>query len=192
MFEHVTILLSFVYALALTHLLSSATELAIAGRRVRFSGLYVLWATNAAVLLMVNWLAIWELTAVKRWTVTEVALQVLSAVTQYFTCSAFRVSMTGDDDGVDLPALYQQRRPLIFGSFVVLAVIACFQNWWDRNNMAGMRPDGWIAEDLTIVPMAAAVLLAGWARPTWLQWLGGVAMFGLNLVFLLTYAMPGA
>ncbi|MGZ3376250.1 MAG: hypothetical protein ACXU8S_06605, partial [Phenylobacterium sp.] len=146
----------------------------------------------AAVLLMVNWLAIWELTAVKRWTVTEVALQVLSAVTQYFTCSAFRVSMTGDDDGVDLPALYQQRRPLIFGSFVVLAVIACFQNWWDRNNMAGMRPDGWIAEDLTIVPMAAAVLLAGWARPTWLQWLGGVAMFGLNLVFLLTYAMPGA
>ncbi|MFI4964184.1 MAG: hypothetical protein ACHP9T_02340 [Caulobacterales bacterium] len=30
MFEHVTILLSFVFALALTHLLSSATELAIA------------------------------------------------------------------------------------------------------------------------------------------------------------------
>ena len=45
-FEHVTILLSFVYAVALTHLLSSATELLIAGKRVRFSGLYAVWVLN--------------------------------------------------------------------------------------------------------------------------------------------------
>ncbi len=79
MFEHVTLLLSFVYALALTHLLSSATELVIAGKRVRFSGLYTLWAINAAVLLMTNWTAIYALTAVNRWTGVEVLIQVLSA-----------------------------------------------------------------------------------------------------------------
>jgi heme exporter protein D len=191
-FEHVTILLSFIFALALTHLLSSATELAVAGKRVRFSGLYALWATNAAILLMVNWLAIWGLTAVKRWTVSEVALQSLSAIMQYFTCSTFRVSLTGDDDGVDLPALYQQRRRLIFGAFMALAVIALFQNWWDRDNMRGMGPHDWIAEDLTILPMFAAVILAGWARQTWLQWVAAVGMLGLNLVFAMTYAMPGA
>lgn len=192
MFEHITILLSFVFALALTHLLSSATELAIAGRRVRFSGLYAIWAVNAALLLMINWMAVWGLTAVKRWTVAEVALQFLSAVVQYFTCSTFRVALGGDDEGVDLPAIYQRRRPLIFGAFLALALVALFQNWWDRDNMRGMGPGDWIAEDLTILPMAAAVLLAGWARAAWLQWLGAVAMLGLNLVFLLTYAMPGA
>jgi hypothetical protein len=191
-FEHVTILLSFVFALALTHLLSSATELAIAGKRVRFSGLYALWAANAAILLMSNWLAIGGLTAVKRWTAPEAALQFLSAIMQYFTCSTFRVSLANDEDGVDLPTLYQQRRPLIFGAFLALALIAMFQNWWDRNNMQGMGPNDWIVEDLWIIPMVVAVVVAGWARPTWLQWLAGVATLGLNLFFLLNYAMPGA
>jgi hypothetical protein len=59
MFEHVTILLSFVYAIAMTHLLSSATELVLARDRVRFSGLYVLWMLNALLILLVNWMAIW-------------------------------------------------------------------------------------------------------------------------------------
>jgi heme exporter protein D len=166
--------------------------LAIAGKRVRFSGLYTLWAINAAVLLMINWMAIWGLTAVKRWTVSEVALQSLSAVMQYFTCSTFRVLLTGDDDSIDLPALYQQRRRLIFGAFLALAAIALFQNWWDRDNMKGMGPNDWIAEDLTVLPMVVAVILAGWARQTWLQWVAAVAMFGLNLVLGLTFAMPGA
>ena len=58
--------------------------------------------------------------------------------------------------------------------------------------MKGMAPNDWIGEDLTIIPMAVAVAVAGWARPAWAQWLAGVAMFGLNLVLLLTYAMPGA
>jgi heme exporter protein D len=192
LFEHVTILLSFVFALALTHLLSSTTELAIAGKRVRFSGLYTLWAINAAVLLVVNWMAIWGLTAVKRWTVSEVALQSLSAIMQYFTCSTFRVSPTGDDDRIDLPELYQQRRKLIFSAFLALAAIALFQNWWDRDNMQGMGPNDWIAEDLTVLPMVVAVALAGWARQPLLQWLAAVAMLGLNIFIGLTYAIPGA
>ena len=124
MFEHVTILLSFVFALALTHLLSSATELAIAGKRVRFSGLYALWAVNAAILLITNWMAIWGLTAVKRWTAPEVALQSLSAIMQYFTCSTFRVSLANDEDVVDLPVLYRQRRRLISRALLALAIIA--------------------------------------------------------------------
>jgi hypothetical protein len=37
MFEHITILLSFVYALAVSHLLTSATELMWARDRVRLS-----------------------------------------------------------------------------------------------------------------------------------------------------------
>lgn len=192
MFEHVTILLSFVYALALTHLLSSATDLAIAGKRVRFSGLYLAWATIAVLLLLINWVSIWGLTALKQWTVAEILLQFLTAIIQYFTCSTFRVSMNDDDDGVDLPALYQHRRRLIFGAFLALTVISMFVNWWDRNNMAGVAPNDWIVEDLTIIPGVVAVMLAGWARPAWLQWLAAVSMFVMSIDFLLRYTMPGS
>jgi len=192
LFEHVTILLSFVYALALTHLLSSATDLAIAGKRVRFSGLYAAWAISAALLLFSNWISLWGLTGVKRWTTVEVLLQFLTAIIQYFTCSTFRVSMNNDDDTIDLPALYQRRRRLIFGAFLALGVMAMFVNWWDRNNMNGMGPNDWIVEDLTIIPIVITVILAGWARSTWLQWLAAVSMFGLNIYILVLYGVPGS
>jgi len=79
-FEHVTILLSFVYALALTHLLSSATELLVARKQVRFSGLYAAWFLTALLVVLINWLSLWGLVAVKRWTIAEVMLQFLTAV----------------------------------------------------------------------------------------------------------------
>lgn len=46
-FEHVTTLFSFVYALALTHLLARIAELIVARDRVRFSGLLALGMVNA-------------------------------------------------------------------------------------------------------------------------------------------------
>jgi hypothetical protein len=190
-FEHVTILLSFVYAVALTHLLSSATELVIARKRVRFSGLYAAWVLIAALLLLINWLSLWGLTALKHWTVAEVLLQFTTAIVQYFTCSTLRVS-EGRDDDIDLPTLYEERRPLISSAFLALALIAIFQNWWDRNNMVGVGPNDWIGEDLSIAPMFVFVPLAGWARARWLQWIGTIALFSLSVFFLLAYAMPGA
>ena len=38
--------------------------------------------------------------------------------------------------------------------------------------------------------MLIAALLGGWARPVWLQWLGGPVMAGSESFFLATFAMP--
>ena len=54
-FEHVTALLSFVYALALTHLLARAAELVIVRERVGFSGLLTVAMINALTLVFANW-----------------------------------------------------------------------------------------------------------------------------------------
>jgi hypothetical protein len=188
-FEHVTILLSFVYAIALTHLLSSTTELVIARKRVRFSGLYALWVFNAVFFLLVNWLSFWGLAGLKHWTVAEVVLQFAFTIVQYFCCSTFRVT-EGRDEAIDLPELFKERRPVIFSAWLVLCLIAVFQNWWDRNNYAGFGSGAWVVEDLTIVPMAAAFVLAGWGRPPWLQWTAAIAILGLIVYWLETYTLP--
>ena len=52
MFEHVTILLSIIFALAMTHILASATELVWERHTVRFSGLQTLWMVNALLGLL--------------------------------------------------------------------------------------------------------------------------------------------
>ena len=56
--EQVTLLLSFIYVIALTHLLSSTTDLVIARDRVRFSPLLALWMFISFVALISNWLSI--------------------------------------------------------------------------------------------------------------------------------------
>ena len=104
--------------MALTHLLSSANELLIERKRVRVSGLYVAWLVSAALLLMVNWVSLWGLVALKRWTVPEVSIQFLTAVIQYFTCSTFRIAEARDDGPIDLPTIFEERRPLICGFFL--------------------------------------------------------------------------
>ena len=64
-FEHVTALLSFVYALALTHLLARIAELIVARERVKFSGLLALGMANAILLVFADWLSLWDLRSIK-------------------------------------------------------------------------------------------------------------------------------
>ena len=86
-FEHVTALLSFVYALALTHFLARIAELIVARERVKFSGLLALGMVNAVLLVFVNWLSLWDLRSVTSWDLASVAIQFLFAVSVCVVCA---------------------------------------------------------------------------------------------------------
>jgi hypothetical protein len=60
-FDHVLVLLSFVYALALTHLLSRIGALLLQRQRVHFSGLLAVCMTVAILMVFANWLSLWDL-----------------------------------------------------------------------------------------------------------------------------------
>ena len=72
-YEHVILLLSFVYALALTHLLSRIGALFVARKRVKFSGLLALAQANAIMLVFVNWLFLWNLHGIQAWSIMSIA-----------------------------------------------------------------------------------------------------------------------
>ncbi|HEY1707781.1 MAG TPA: hypothetical protein VGG10_05915 [Rhizomicrobium sp.] len=190
MFENITILLSFVFAIALTHLLTSATELIWARDRVQFSGLFTIWMLVAGLLLVTNWLAFGGLSGMKHWSTVEVMLQFTSAVVQYFTCSL--MSVRPEKDGtVELPAFYDKQRPAIMAAFVLLGVTALILNYRDAGSFAGLASSAWLAENAAVVAQMTAVIVAGWARPRWLQWAAAIAMLGLTIYFLVLYAIPG-
>lgn len=187
MFEHVTILLSFVFAIALTHLLSSTTELIWARDRVRFSGLQALWMFNAAFMLLINWLGFWYTNTIPNWDALDVSLNFGAALLQYFTCSL--ISIRPKEDGIiDMPAFYERQRPAIFWAFAATLFLSLFQNWWFRN-APGQDPNLWLMADMMGLPMLVAIAFAGWARPVWLQWVAGIAMTGVLGYFLIAYAI---
>src|ERR1700738_5101144 len=117
-FEHVTALLSFVYALALTHLLARIAELVVARRRVRFSGLLALGMFNAILLVFANWLSIWDLRSVKTWDLGTIAIQFLFAVAIYLICVLVGPK-TPEDGQIDLEEFFWRQRPYYYSADVV-------------------------------------------------------------------------
>lgn len=187
MFELVTVLLSFVFAIALTHLLTSSTELVWARNRLVFSGLQALWMLSAALSILVNWIGLEPLHAIRNWSVSEIEIQFVAAVVQYYTCSL--ISMRPKEEGlVDMPMFYERERPAIFTAYSAMMVISMFQNWWDQKTFGVSNFDLLKANALVLV-MLAMTITAGWAKPKSLQWGAAVIMLGLQAYFVITYSL---
>jgi len=142
MFEHVTLLLSFIYVIALTHLLSTTTGLVLARDRVRFSPLLALWMVLALGILFNNWLSIWVLRSMERWSVGEVSLEFAMAIIQYFTCSLVCIEIK-DEREVDMQAWYEKQRAVFLSAFACLCAMAMLIDYVHRN-VAGHGGSDWI------------------------------------------------
>jgi len=187
MFEHVTVLLSFVFAIALTHVLTSSTELIWARKRLRFSWLQALWMASAVISIVVNWVALAPLNAIKNWSPQEIVIQFVAAIVQYYTCSL--ISLRPEKEGVvDMPAFYKAERHSIFAAYSILMLVSMFQNVWDARTYHLDGADLFKANGLVLV-MLASTVAAGWAKPNWLQWVAAIVMLSLQTYFLAAYAI---
>jgi hypothetical protein len=59
-FEFIILFFSFIYTLALTHLLFAATRMIRHRRELVFSWPHALWMLNALLLLVGNWMSLWD------------------------------------------------------------------------------------------------------------------------------------
>jgi hypothetical protein len=188
MYDQIVMLLSFVYAIAMTHLLSSTNDLVLARSRVRFSGLMALWMANALFLLLVNWLSIGGLSTVKHWSPAEVLLQFGGTVIQYFTCATLAIKVP-EEGPVDMPAFFERHRPVILVSFVGVGATALIENYLYRNDL-GLLAGTWMVADALIGIGLVAIGIAAWTRRLWLQWAVGLVIFALETFFLISYTIP--
>src|SRR6266480_1557261 len=141
MFQHVSVLVSFIFAIALTHVFSSASQLLLARDRVRFSALLT-------------------------------------------------VSMPYSEGGLlDMPAFFERQRRVIFSATLALSVMGGLATYADRNNFPGWKPTDWIGAELVGLSLAVFAVLAGWAKPRWLQWIGVGGMFVQNIWFFVFYTL---
>jgi hypothetical protein len=189
MFEHVILFLSFIFAVALTHLLSSATGLILARDRVKVSGLLIGWMTVALVMLVANWLAAAALSSITHWTTGEALLQFASALVQYFTCSLVSVRTEAEGE-TDMPAFFDKHRRVILLAFSALGVVAMIENFVDRNT-SGLAPGAWITEDLQILPLNLVLLGALIFRQRWVQWAALLIMLAANVAFAIQFVVVG-
>jgi hypothetical protein len=187
MFQHVSVLVSFIFAIALTHVFSSASQLLLARDRVRYSALLTVSMVNAALGVIINWLGLWELQNIKHWSLAEVLLQLGWVIPNYFSCSL--VAMPYSEGGLlDMPAFFERQRRVIFSATLTLSVMGGLATYADRN-MPGWKPNDWIGAELVGLSLAVFAVLAGWAKPRWLQWVGVGGMLVQNIWFFVFYTI---
>jgi hypothetical protein len=150
-FQHITVLFSFVFAIALTHVLSCVSKLILARDQVRFSGLHALWMFNALVVLLINWISIWQLEAVKHWSVGEIMIQLGWAIPQYFTCSLISMPV-GNEGVIDMDAFYERQRPVLFSAFALIMNLVSSPGgkefWKERGYLFGEEFRRYVEDDL--------------------------------------------
>jgi hypothetical protein len=187
MFEQIDVFMSFVFALAMTHILSTATKLILARDRVIFSGPFAVWMFNAVVLLLTNWLALGNFREVTHWTLGSVMTLFVIALTLYLISATMAIKVR-ESGPVDMPAFFAGNRLVIFGAWAIGRLGVMVANYVFR----GLTPVGaaWIKADATLLVGLAAIAVAAFAKPKWLQWAAAVLYAGMSLVFLANFTLP--
>jgi len=182
-FEHITILLSFVYALALTHLLSRIGVLLTVRKRVNFSGLLALMMLNGILIAFANWLSLWDFRSVREWDIASITVQFVQAIIIFFLCS-LAAPEGGREGPIDLEAFYWEQRPLFYSVFIAGATVAMIAN---ASYLKTANAVLFVKENLfalsTILPGTLALAL----RARWAQWTAGISVLLLFLYFSVTF-----
>ena len=183
-FEHVTALLSFVYALALTHLLTRIAELVVARERVRFSGLLALGMVNAVLLVFVNWLSLWDLRSVTNWDLASIAIQFLFAVSVYVICALIGPKAL-DEGEIDLEDFFWRQRPYFYGAIDVCLVLALLANldFLKTPNTALL-----VKENLGTIAIMMPTTLGLISRNRVVQWGAGVCLLVMTTGFAIMFS----
>jgi hypothetical protein len=182
-FDYVVLLVSFVFALALTHPVTRVGELILVHERVRFSGLQAMMALNAVSTVYSDWLAIWNARGMKAWDILTVTVLFIFAMANYFVCMASAPRVVSEEP-IDLEAFYWQFRRLYWGLMLAMVAVSIVTNVTLLRSQQRLFLDAIVATLPFLVPPALA--LAVQAR--WAQWLANLAQLALTIGWLIFFS----
>src|SRR5262249_28687086 len=164
-YDFILVLFSFVYAAAVTHLLSTAGEIIIASKRVRLSWLNAGWMCAALLFTCAWWIGLWDLHTMSTWSVGSVAFYFAVAAGIYL--NARLVSPRIPEQGeIDLREFHAEQGRKYLICYTILSLITVITN---ARGQAGSAVQ-WPAQNKVIVPMAVATGIAALLiRKRWVQ-----------------------
>lgn len=182
-FEYITLFLSFIYTLALTHLLFAASRMIRHRRELVFSVPHALWMVNALMILVTNWLSCWDFHVFERVSLAVIAAGFALSVLQYFVCALVSPDFEGGER-FDMRAFHaEQGRTYIVATLIIFLVSIAI------NFGAGFSEGltNWTEQNLLVACFLPPILLALLVRRRWAQVLGPAAMLPLWLAYFLIY-----
>lgn len=182
-FDFILLFFSFIYTVALTHILFAATRMIRHRRELVFSWPHALWMASAFLFLSVNWLSLWDLRGVAAFSLEVIVSNFVLVVLQYFLSALVAPDFEGGD-GYDLREFHLRERRTYLGAFIALMVVGVLVNF-----EAAMRYGlaSWGQQNLIAIPALAAGLAAFFIDRRWVQIAAPLVMVGLLTVYPIMY-----
>lgn len=164
-FEHVLLLLSFVYALAIAHLLTTVARLIGARERVRVSWLHAWWMLNALLLLVVDWISWWPMHNIPSWPVMSILAVLAQSFADYMQAALVcpEIPSLGEIDLVRFHATHARR---YIGAVAVAMAVALGNNLYLGGNYNIAE---FMTQNIAVIPFLAIVLFAALVRRRWVD-----------------------
>ncbi|MBS0471114.1 MAG: hypothetical protein JSR60_08590 [Proteobacteria bacterium] len=155
-FEHVLVLVSFVYAVALTHLLGFVAASIRNWERLRFSWIHAFWVLNAFILIIANWISLWDLRNIGTFGTGLVVFTFVLAFSNYLQAALVSPEMPASG-AIDLEAFHdEQGRRYILG-FMGSVITALIGN---AILGASFNIVEWSQQNLVVAPMLVVAIVA--------------------------------
>lgn len=178
-FDFVILFFSFIYTLALTHLLLAAARMVRHRRQIVFSWPHALWMMTAFALLSGNWLSLWDIHAQAVLSLWLIASFFGLVVVQYYICAVLAPDFEDPDD-YDLRRFHERERSTYLLGFLALMAYSLA-----INTAAGVQ--NWGQENLITLAFIPPIGAAIFVRRTWVQVLAPALTLVLAILFPVLY-----
>ena len=181
-FEYLILFFSFIFTLALTHLLFAMTRMIRHRRQLVFSIEHALWMANALLLLLANWLSLFDFRGKESFDVDSIAVLVVFVITLYFSCSLVSPDFE-DEEKYDMRAFHQREGPTYIAALAALIFVSFIANI----DASHEGVDMWGAENSIVVWMIPATVLPLFFKNRVIQLASPVALLALTIAFVTIY-----
>lgn len=162
-FEHVISLLSFVYALAIAHLLTTVARLIGARERVRFSWFHAYWMLNALLVLVIDWVSYWDMHTLPNWTMASLAIVLAQSFVDYMQAALVCPEIPAEGE-IDLQEFHRTRSGRYIGAFAVVTIVAFLDNLYfgSSYNIVEVLSQNLVVPVLIVVSVVATFVRRRW------------------------------
>jgi hypothetical protein len=180
-FEFIILFFSFIYTLALTHLLFAWTRMIRHRRQLVFSWPHLLWMLVALGNLSINWISLWDFRTGGSLPLGTIAAGFLFVIINYFVCALVSPDFEGGET-YDMRRFHECEGPTYIGATLVLIVASITANF-----LAGalLGVSNWGNENNLVIAFLVPVVAGLVVKRAWVQVLAPAAL----LVGVVAYAV---
>jgi hypothetical protein len=179
-FEHVLLLLSFVYALAIAHLLTTVARLIGARERVRFSWFHAFWMANALLLLVVDWISWWPMHTIASWPVTSIFAVLAQSFADYMQAALVCPEIPSEGE-IDLVAFHKSHARRYMGAAAASMAVALCNNLYLGGNY---NIADFMTQNIAVIPFLGIGLFAALVRRRWVNIAAPLLLSGIWVYYL--------